>query len=745
LDSATQDWRPPRFRVKLHNTSNKTLYCALFYLTERFKADVLKPDGIGGIVRLLPGDELWFAGGRPLAGTVADASWQQGITECRDILKLIACTDEFDPTLMVLGELGSPPTVRSVTRSATLGGSLNRLMQRVNTRDVGFADNTASYDDWVASQIAFTFVRPQLSTAINRSAPIAVGAHVTVAPHAALAANVRLTTVSQSTRDLGNCVLPALLQEDEFSVHTEPFQFTQSRNSDPGLSALELSNVSHFEAVTPEQPLVIETDITLEEGEYLLPIAYDGEFYLPLGYGKLKEGKTHIVIERLTEPVSEGRRSIQGSIRIFFQKVIAKKLGDNLSQKIGVTFEYPLLAVAQMESLASEGDLNNRSGAKSKVVYIRDTEAVKAKVAQATNIALFVHGIFGDTEVMLPSLETAIAAIEDESRPIGQLYDLVLAFDYENLNTTIDQNARLLKQRLEAVGLGANHGKTLHIIAHSMGGLVSRWFIEQEGGHETVSHLIMLGTPNAGSPWPQVQAGITAAVSFALNGLSLVAAPLKILEGFLKRIEAIDVSLDQMQPDSDFLREMAKANDPKIPYTLVVGNTSLIPEDKTADLKQRILRKLGKVVEIPFFHQPNDIAVLVESITAVPAGRSPAPKQLPTACNHLEYFIHPAGLASLSAAVVGTGIKAASGLNRQAELINSGASRGIPGAVEQADAAESEPEGGIAATPKRSVVTPLVLALLAMALAGIGMFAWIQNRNSTSPPPGLDPIVAPES
>ena len=50
-----------------------------------------------------------------------------------------------------------------------------------------------------------------------------------------------------------------------------------------------------------------------------------------------------------------------------------------------------------------------------------------------------------------------------------------------------------LRQRLESVGLGKDHGKTLHIVAHSMGGLVSRWFIEREGGKDIVNHLIHAG------------------------------------------------------------------------------------------------------------------------------------------------------------------------------------------------------------------------------------------------------------
>ncbi|MGB7251123.1 MAG: caspase family protein, partial [Phormidesmis sp.] len=657
FDSATQTWSAPRFRIKLHNTSSQTLYCALFYLTERFKVDVLKPDGVTSLVQLRPNQEIWFANGGALMGTVPDDLWQAGITECQDLLKLIACTDEFDANLMVLEALGSPAVTRPVTRSgspATAGGSLNQLMQRVNTRDISFASAAPRYDDWVANQITFTFVRPQQSVPLNATESIAVSDRLQIQPHAELQANIRLTTVPQSTRALGSVVLPPLLQTE-----TEPFQFTQSRASDPGLSVLELSNVSQLEAVTPEQPLRIETDIPLAEGEYLLPVAYDGEFYLPLGYGKTKAGKTQIVIERLTEPISEGNRSVQGSIRIFFQKVVVKKIGAQLAQHLGVAFEYPLLAIAQLKETISGSGTETVAESGAEVVYLRDLDDIKRKISQANTIALYIHGIFGDTESMLPSLKTTIAALENDAQPIGQLYDLVLAFDYENLNTTIDQNARLLKERLEAVGLGTNHNKTLHIIAHSMGGLVARWFVEQEGGNQVVSHVIMLGTPNAGSPWPQVQAGVTAAVSFAINGLSLIAAPLKILDGLLKRIEDIDVSLDQMQPGSEFLAEMAKAKDPGIPYTLVIGNTALIAQDETASLRQRLMNKLGKLAELPFFKQPNDIAVLVESITALPAGRSPAPKQLPTACNHLEYFTHPAGLASLTEAVVGTGIATA--------------------------------------------------------------------------------------
>ncbi len=629
-DTARGQWTEPTFRIKLTNTSNETLFCALYDLTERFKvASILT----GGTVRLAPGEAAWVMDGQPLYGKVPTTLWQQGITEYKDILKLVACTDEFDPILLAQPDLGEP--LPSPTRSISQGnGTLNRLMRRVVTRDIGAQpESNERYDDWVTNQVTFTFVRPQNEQPIQAGAPIALGSGVTVQPHPSLQARTRLTTVSQSTRDIGNHTLPPLLRDQ-----TQSLQFTRSRGTDPGLSALELSGITNLDSVTPETPLIVTADIPLNEDEYILPVAYDGEFFLPLGHGKGQASQTQITIERLPDPVSEGNRSLTGAIRIFFQKVARRKLGKDLSEALGVRYDYPILAAVEVNG--------------EQVTYLPETEQIKEKVAQANTIALFIHGIIGDTESMVPSVETAIVEMNGQAKPLKDAYDLILTFDYESINTSTAINALKLKQRLEDIGLGADHGKTLHIIAHSMGGLLSRWFIEQEGGHNIVQHLMMLGTPNAGSPWPQVQAGLTVAVAFALNGLSTVVWPVKLLGAVLEKIEAIDVPLDEMQPESEFLSDLAAADDPGIPYSIVAGNTSQIEfDEQRATLRQRLMRKLGKTVELPFLGKPNDIAVSVDSIVSVPTPRIPSPTVREVPCNHLVYFKDPAGLAGLGWAV----------------------------------------------------------------------------------------------
>ncbi len=51
---------------------------------------------------------------------------------------------------------------------------------------------------------------------------------------------------------------------------------------------------------------------------------------------------------------------------------------------------------------------------------------------------------------------------------------------------------------------------TLIIVAHSMGGLISRHYIHQfmppnyQDGRPQIAHLVMLGTPNMGSPCADV-------------------------------------------------------------------------------------------------------------------------------------------------------------------------------------------------------------------------------------------------
>lgn len=75
-------------------------------------------------------------------------------------------------------------------------------------------------------------------------------------------------------------------------------------------------------------------------------------------------------------------------------------------------------------------------------------------------------------------------------------YDVILTFGYHS-GLRIDHNGKLLSEEIKKHLINS----TLDIVAHSMGGLVSRSAIEHHLKLPYVRSLITLGTPHRGSPW----------------------------------------------------------------------------------------------------------------------------------------------------------------------------------------------------------------------------------------------------
>jgi len=571
------EWKRPVIKVKLTNKSTQKLFCSVLLLSNDYSVNPRihhYPDP--------ENPELYEEGTILLSGTNSEGSntfesfvffeikeelLDKGITEEKDIFKLIVSKTDFNADLLQQDGLEPPPAQRSLS---SCEGTLDSLMLQVSTRDA--APSRKKIDDWITKEVAVTIVKPRDAEQIQpgKGAELLNGL-IEVQPHPNLQAKVTLTTVSQTTRDIGNVIAPPILWDEQGII--ESYQFTTSRGSDPGLSAVELFNVNDVNLVTKDAPLTLLVNQALEEGECILPVSFDGEFFLPLGAGVKKGKQIEIKLERLPQPTTSSR-SLGGSIKIFFKKL--------RSQKLGHSYDYPILTTAEVR----------QEGNKIKVSYQPELsqpnlEEVKKRVDSAQKIVLYIHGIIGDTESMVGSVQQAKVEVNGQIRPLRELYDLVLTFDYENLHTTIEENARSLKQRLESVGLGANHGKKLHIVAHSMGGLVSRWFIEREGGNKMVNHLVMLGTPHAGSPWPAVQDMAFAFLGWGLNQMPEMVWPAKVVADLaaksLNFVEANDNALDQMQPDSPFFKAIAHNLDPQVPYTIIAGDRSL----PTLDLLQK--------------------------------------------------------------------------------------------------------------------------------------------------------------
>jgi Caspase domain/Lecithin:cholesterol acyltransferase len=635
----------PTFYMELENTTSKKLYCAVLALFESYQVLPVFQDW------LEPGATFKLNDGEPIDTSVPDDLWEIGITERKDIFKLIVSKEPFDAHRLQQGKLEEYKGQRGLedTKDIKRGtGTLERLMDKVTTRE-SFGGKSSNYDDWAAKTITLTTVRPKGGKPVaSGGRGVELNTGVTLEPHPNLKATAKLSTITQLSRDLSgtnysNFVVPEILRQD--TLISQPLQFTTARGQDPGLSVLELE-VENYEAVTSKEPLKLTLDMPLEEGEFILPLAFDGEHYLPLGYSKAfgsetrdVSAKTQIIIERLPNPdlkTIEGTpnaRSLFGSLKILFQKL--------KSDWLGTKFEYPILAAVTVPDDAQVSFDK---------CYEMDIEKVKAKVKDAKRVLLYVHGIIGDTLGLVVSAQLAKVKQGDTEVPLKNNYDLILAFDYENLKTPIEDNARGLKKRLEEVGLGEGHGKTLHVVAHSMGGLVSRWFIEREGGNKIVERLVMLGTPNAGSPWPSVEDWATGMLTVGLNGLSSshwTTAVIAKLGGILgAALEHVDVALDQMNAKSKFLGELSKSQDPGIPYSIIAGNTSLLEAD---NLLQKLKLKGYEALTKFLFSEPNDMAVGVSSVNSVEGGRNPKPiTGEAVASDHVSYFRIKDSLEKLS-------------------------------------------------------------------------------------------------
>ena len=161
------EWRQPTCRVKLTNTSDESLYCALLNLTDRFavSADLFPARGIW----LEPGQEAWALEGKPIYGSVPKELRERGITECKDILKLIVCTAEFDATLLQQDKLDVDRTRSSQDiKSLRSKSTLNRLMNRIQIRNLSDRNLQEDlWDDWVTTEVTLATVLPQLATPVS--------------------------------------------------------------------------------------------------------------------------------------------------------------------------------------------------------------------------------------------------------------------------------------------------------------------------------------------------------------------------------------------------------------------------------------------------------------------------------------------------------------------------------------------------------------------------------------------------
>ncbi len=526
---------------------------------------------------------------------------EEGIDEEIDTLKLIVSTNKIDTDVfsledLVIGEIIKPEIDRAIAYgSRAIGGS---------------------EPDWLTKTITIRIIRKGKNTVGKKT--IDLGNGITLQGHSSFSAVLNKAPLIPQTRGVDD--LP--ISHPYFTKNDFNFEIVNlaagTRGDDE--SILEFSDIENIESLK-SQPLEILIDTRNTEGQLqevgeglMLPFIFDGEDFLPFGKteitenGQIKCSLTHIPEDKALVKT----RSFGSAMRLVFIK---------FTNKLGFDGETQLLQWVDYTDNAT-----------------RKADGLKEKVKASKKILLLVHGIIGDTKDMAKPFKMAID---------GGCYDLVMTFDYENLNTLIEDNARILKEKLLKLGFGEADDKKLTIVAHSMGGLVSRYMIEHLGGDTFVDKLVMAGTPNGGSKFGDIPAYLNWLT--ALLGVGTKIFP-NVVTGiasmFLKLTkETLMIALEEMKPTSSFIQNLAQGTPTQVPYIALGGSLDkyLETDAQAKDFMDKAAVQAGEWV---YKNEPNDIAVSVQGIFAVNALEK---REL--ACHHLNYFVIPQSLEALKKAI----------------------------------------------------------------------------------------------
>ncbi|MFZ4428656.1 MAG: hypothetical protein ACOYOO_15970, partial [Saprospiraceae bacterium] len=251
-----------------------------------------------------------------------------------------------------------------------------------------------SLEDWFTKTLSIRLVG--IDQQLSADKPLQLpGTAIKILPNPTLQAKVNTTSTSRENARGGDVlgILPRLLDEEVTS-------FIGAGDGSRGSShplVINLEDIQGAEHIR-ENPLQFEVQQALAPHERLLPITYDGEKIVLLGHsGTQPDGSILVTVDQLPDQQpSAGTRSLGKAVWLYLVKVAG--------------IDKPELRHAFQE------------GSKIK----RSTTGLITKVAGAQRILLVVHGIIGDTRDM--------ARFGLEAADTGR-FDLVLTFDYENLNT----------------------------------------------------------------------------------------------------------------------------------------------------------------------------------------------------------------------------------------------------------------------------------------------------------------------
>lgn len=228
-----------------------------------------------------------------------------------------------------------------------------------------------------------------------------------------------------------------------------------------------------------------------------------------------------------------------------------------------------VLAVASASAGAAESTCNSMKRA------VRDftaSHAPQATAAQARNWGLLLPARVDPTRPLIVLLH-GLDADRSDCVPIGELLRQagfqVAYFGYPGDQPIRDSSALFAGQMR---GLRRTYPTlTIHVIAHSMGGLVARDYVEGPAYAGGVDRLIMVAPPNHGSGWARLRFVLSAQENYYLYRSNPDWHWTWIIT------EGLGEAGDDLLPKSDFLKQLnARPRRSGVRYTIIAGNKSRV-------------------------------------------------------------------------------------------------------------------------------------------------------------------------
>lgn len=586
-------------KFQVRNDTAQQLYTMLVYFCDGYGMYVLDNDE-------LPPSDSWktiLLDGDPVFELMLE---QDGPSQANERFMLIVSDERVDEFLLGSDSDHALADNDAESRAVLSPMELGKIIDAGQGRKIRTGKRKIKDIKWFTKTIEIQIAKTN-ATIAESNVDIAGGA-IQIAGHPSMKANVSMTALPMGGRGVGN--------DSGFieSLETGGMSLVNFSNArDEAMSVLELSEIQNSESLAA-QPLEIEINTPLEANESITPLVFDGEHILLAGDSwKDDNGKVHIRIDEIPE-VDDGRRSVFSSLKMYFFKTYLNQ--KNINQIRWVKFR-------------EKGPLGLES------------RSLADKVADAKNIVVLVHGLLSDGHAMASRSRTSQASDLWSDLGIPNDDTLLLTYDYENLHTPLDQTAVDLKNQLQQIGIDEKSDKYVTVIGHSIGGLVARWMIEQEGGNQFVDHLVMLGTPNGGCPFGKVGPAckiIKALATIGINTFPPFAAAGGFILSVLLNVNKFTATLEQLHPRGDFLTRLNSSSDPGIQYTIYSGDVAAATSSD-AWLDQ-LLVKMGtsKLFDKIFNHETHDLFVTAASCEQINRSRDPKPVTGEISCHHLAYL-----------------------------------------------------------------------------------------------------------